>query len=186
MKAIYYTTNGTTPTTSSTVYQASFTVAKTSTIKFFSIDVAGNKEAVKSELIQIDTSAPTATITCNSAACATGWYGVSPVTITLTATDNSGGSGVKAIYYTTNGSTPTTSSTVYSGPFPVSATSTVKFFAVDNAGNGGAVKSQIVQIDTIAPTTSVLCNGGTCSTGWYSTSPVSVTLTATDNSGGSG
>ena len=186
VKAIYYTTNGTTPTTSSTVYQASFTVAKTSTIKFFSIDVAGNKEAVKSELIQIDTSAPTATITCNSAACATGWYGVSPVTITLTATDNSGGSGVKAIYYTTNGSTPTTSSTVYSGPFPVSATSTVKFFAVDNAGNGGAVKSQIVQIDTIAPTTSVLCNGGTCSTGWYSTSPVSVTLTATDNSGGSG
>jgi peptidoglycan/xylan/chitin deacetylase (PgdA/CDA1 family) len=184
--AIYYTTNGSTPTTSSPVYTAPFTVSATTTVKFFSVDSAGNAEAVNSQTIQIDTVAPTTTITCNSTTCSTGWYKTTPVTVALAATDNTGGSGVKATYYTIDGSTPTTSSPVYTGPFTVSATTTVKFFSVDSAGNAEAVKAQTIQIDTTAPTTTITCNSTTCSTGWYATTPVTVALAATDNTGGSG
>ncbi|MEO9363890.1 MAG: chitobiase/beta-hexosaminidase C-terminal domain-containing protein [Nitrososphaera sp.] len=50
------------------------------------------------------------------------------------------------IYYTTNGSTPTTSSAVYSSPISVSATTTLKFFARDTAGNSGLVRTEIYTI----------------------------------------
>src|SRR6202021_3974929 len=97
-------TNGTAP-----VFSAPFTVFQTESVKFYSIDTAGNAEAVNTQAIQIqaDTTAPTTSITCNGAACSTGWYKTSPVTVTLTAADNAGGSGVAATYYTTDGSDPT-------------------------------------------------------------------------------
>ena len=84
-----------------------------------------------------DNTAPTTTITVNGQAPSAGFYNA-PVSVSLAATDNTGGSGVDKIYYTTNGSTPTTASTVYTAPFTVSATSTVKFFATDKAGNAEA------------------------------------------------
>ena len=45
----YYTTNGTTPTTSSSVYCTPLTFTATTTLKYFSRDTAGNSEAVKTE-----------------------------------------------------------------------------------------------------------------------------------------
>jgi hypothetical protein len=39
------------------------------------------------------------------------------------------------IYYTTDGSTPSTSSPQYNGPIPLAASKTIKFFAIDAAGN---------------------------------------------------
>jgi peptidoglycan/xylan/chitin deacetylase (PgdA/CDA1 family) len=185
----YYTLDGSDPTTSSTVYTGPFTVSGTATVKFFSTDRAGNAETVNSQQIQVqqaDTTAPTTTISCNGSTCSTGWYRTTPVTVTLSATDDAGGSGVDKTYYTTDGSTPTTASTVYSGPFTVSSTATVKFSSTDRAGNAEAVKSQVVQIDTTAPgTPSITCNGTTCSTGWYKAVPVTIGLSATDT-GGSG
>jgi hypothetical protein len=174
----YYTTNGTTPTTASTVYSKPFNVASTSTVKYFSTDKAGNAEAVNSQLILIDTTAPTATIACNASACSTGWYKTTPVTVTLTATDNTGGSGVAKTYYTTDGTTPTTASTVYTGPLTVASTSTVKYFSTDVAGNSEAVKSQLIQIDAAAPTVSLTqpANGESFAQG----SKVTITANATD------
>jgi hypothetical protein len=96
-----------------------------------------------------DTTAPTSTIACNGGACSSGWY-AGAVSVTLSAVD-SGGSGVAAIRYTTNGSDPTASSPIFVGPFSVSATATVKYRAWDNAGNVEATKSQLIQIDTTAP-----------------------------------
>ncbi|HYT10987.1 MAG TPA: chitobiase/beta-hexosaminidase C-terminal domain-containing protein, partial [Mycobacteriales bacterium] len=181
----YYTTDGSTPTTASTVYTAPFTVSSATTVKFFSTDKAGNPEQVKSQLIQVDPTAPTSAITCNGGGC--GGTLAAPVQVGLSATDNTGGSGVNATIYTTDGSDPKTSATAvqYSGPFSVSQTTTVKFYSTDVAGNSEAVNSQQIQVDATAPTTTISCNGGACASGWYNAA-VQVTLSATDNSGGSG
>ena len=55
-------------------------------------------------------------------------------TVTLTATDNDPN---LKIYYTLNGTAPTTSSTLYTGPLTISMeeTTTLEFIAVDTAGN---------------------------------------------------
>jgi YD repeat-containing protein len=50
--------------------------------------------------------------------------------VTLTCTDPQG-PGCGNIYYTTDRSTPTTSSPVYSSPIGISVTTTLKFFARD-------------------------------------------------------
>jgi hypothetical protein len=71
----------------------------------------------------------------------------SPQTVTLSGTDNSGGTVL--IYYTTDGTTPTTSSPIYSSPITVSATETIKFFGVDPSGNSSAVQSQTYTINTL-------------------------------------
>jgi peptidoglycan/xylan/chitin deacetylase (PgdA/CDA1 family) len=107
-------------------------------------------QTVRQALGPPGTSAPTTQISCNGAACSTSWYRAA-VQVTLTATPGPDGSPVVATHYTTDGSTPTSSSQVYNGPFQVTVTSTVKFFSVDQAGHAESVKSQLVRIDGAAP-----------------------------------
>jgi hypothetical protein len=47
------------------------------------------------------------------------------------------------VYFTTDGTTPTTSSSVYNGPISIASTATLKFFAVDTAGNSEQVINSI-------------------------------------------
>jgi peptidoglycan/xylan/chitin deacetylase (PgdA/CDA1 family) len=188
--AIRYTTDGSDPSTSSPLYSGPFSVSTTTTVKYRAWDVAGNVEATNSQLIQVDTTPadttpPTSSIACNGGACSSGTY-TAAVSVSLSATDT--GSGVAAIRYTTDGSDPSTSSPLYSGPFSVSTTTTVKYRAWDVAGNVEATNSQLIQVDTTPadttpPTSSIACNGAACSSGWYAP-PVNVSLSATD--GGSG
>ena len=63
-------------------------------------------------------------------------------TVTLTANETA------TIYYTTDGTTPTTSSAVYGAPLNIAATTTLKYFARDTAGNSEAVKTQTYTIQS--------------------------------------
>ena len=55
------------------------------------------------------------------------------------------------IYYTLNGTNPTTSSTKYTGPLSISSTKTLKYLAIDLAGNKSPIYSQTYTVDKTAP-----------------------------------
>jgi Chitobiase/beta-hexosaminidase C-terminal domain/RHS Repeat len=98
-------------------------------------DTPGNWSTPSSDSILLDTTAPTTTASPPG-----GTYAGS-VDVTLSCADGAG-SGCDKIYYTTNGSYPTTSSPQYSSPIHISGTTTLRFFATDFAGNSEAVKTQ--------------------------------------------
>lgn len=100
-----------------------------------------------------------------------------PPSITLTCSD-SAGLACNYIYYTTDGTTPTTSSAVYAGPILIVSTGTLKFFAVDSAGNIGSVRSETYTIDSVPPSGTVTINQGTSAT---FSSTVSLDLSCSDN-----
>ena len=117
---IYYTTNGTAPTTSSTKYTGAISVSSTQTIQAMAIAQNYTQSAVA-----------TATYTINLPVTANPKFtppaGTYAAAQTVTISDTTAKA---AIYYTTNGTAPTTSSTKYTAPFKVSVTQTIKAIAV--------------------------------------------------------
>jgi hypothetical protein len=133
---IYYTTNGTTPTTSSTKYTAAITVSSTQTVQAIAVATGFTQSAVGSAAYTI--TSPAATPTFSPVA---GTY-TTAQTVTISDTTSNA-----TIYYTTNGSTPTTSSTVYSAPITISSTQTVQAIAVAAGFTQSAVGSAAYTIN---------------------------------------
>lgn len=255
---IYYTTDGSMPTTASAVYTAPITLNATTTINYFAVDVNGTQEAIHSDTWTIHSSDLVATVFINNGAAVTNSANVTlalnafdpvgiatmqfsndgviysaeepyattkawtlapgdgfktvyvrfrdkslpsgnlydPVTASITlsttapVTSASPVSGTYAgpvsvhlvstapgtIYYTTDGSTPTTSSAKYTGPIPVNATTTINYFAIDTVGNTEQVKSGTWTINVTDPAASVKINNGARTT---RTPSVTLTLAAT-------
>jgi hypothetical protein len=115
---LYYTTNGTTPTTSSTKYSGPITVASTETLKAIAVASGYANSAVATATYTINATPATPTFSV-----AGGTYASA---LTVSISDASSGA---TIYYTTNGTTPTTSSTKYSGAITVSSTETLEAVA---------------------------------------------------------
>ena len=128
-------------------------------------DAAGNTTTAPTLTFTNDSTVPATTD--NTASIGTTCKNTTQ-TVTLTPTD--AGSGVAATYYTTNGSTPTTSSSQGTSiALSADGTYTIKYFTVDNVGNQETVKTAatVICIDKTAPapTNVVLANGnGTAGT----------------------
>jgi hypothetical protein len=123
--AIYYTTNGTTPTTGSAVYSSSSPIAVSSseTIEAIAAATGYSNSAVASAAYIINVPVA-ATPTLSPAA------GTYTSAQSVTISDTTSGA---TIYYTTNGTTPTTGSTVYSSSSPVAVSSSETIEAVATA-----------------------------------------------------
>jgi hypothetical protein len=137
---IYYTTNGTTPTTTSTLYTGPIPVSTTTTINAIAVGNGFGASVVASGIYNIVASTPTF-----SPAPVGTFIGAQSVTL---AEATAGAT----IYYTTNGSTPTTASTPYTGPIPVSTTTTINAIAVGNGFSASVVASGTYNIVASTPT----------------------------------
>ena len=140
---IYYTVDGSTPTTSSAVYSAPIVVSATSlTIRAFAAAAGYQSSPIVVGTYQIQGPAATPTFTPAS--------GTSfPSTLSVSIADATPSA---SIYYTTDGSTPTTASQLYSGPFTISATTTVHAIAT---ASGYTQSAQGAASYTYSPTQSV-------------------------------
>jgi hypothetical protein len=161
---IYYTTNGSAPTTASTVYSGPFVLSASATVR---------AKAVKSGMT--DSGEASAVFTVTQAVVATpvltpnGGSFSGSATVTL-STATSGAQ----IYYTTNGSAPTTASAAYSGPFVLSSGATVRAKAVKSGMTDSGEASAAFTI-TVPPPSVVAMPGVTPNGGSFS-APVTVTL----------
>jgi hypothetical protein len=146
--SVRYTLDGTTPTATSPVYTAPITIGSATattktTLTYAASDPAGNVGAAFSQTYTVDTTPPTV-----SASLASGSY-TGAQSVSLVAVDDVGPS---TIYYTTDGSTPTTASATYTGPLSLAGAVTLKYIAVDEVGNTSAVGTATYAISVTGPT----------------------------------
>jgi hypothetical protein len=137
--SIFYTTDGTAPSTASTKYSAPITVTSTTTF---------NAIATASGFIQSSASSATYTISTQTPAPA---FSPAPGTYTSTQMVQLIDSGA-TIYYTTDGSTPTHNSTKYAAAIPVSATTTIKAIGSETGLTDSGVSSGTYTINTSGTT----------------------------------
>ena len=127
--SIYYTINGTAPTTASTLYSAPISVSSSETVMAIAVATGYSPSAVASAVYTINLPmAATPVISVPSGT----YTSVQAVTIS----DSTSGA---SIYYTTNGKTPTSSSTLYSGPISVGSTETLNAVAIETGYINSAV-----------------------------------------------
>lgn len=184
---IYYTADGTTPTTGSTVYSNALTVSATETIQAIATASGYTTSPVASATYTI--TYPAATPTFSPAA------GTYTSAQNVAIADSTPGA---TIYYTTDGTTPGTGSAVYSAPIAVSSSQTLMAVATATGYATSAVASAQYTINLTPPgfaitgtAVSVAAGTTTSNTSTISIAPAggftgSVTLSATVSSSPAG
>ena len=166
---IYYTTNGNMPTTSSTKYTTGtpITVSSTETIQVIAIDTAGGLSASQTASQAFTVLEATPTFSPVAGQIQAGG------TVTILDADPNA-----TIYYTTNGSTATTSGNKYSNstPITVSSSETINAIAI-NTTSGYNVSANASAAYTVPPAAPMITpNGGAITT--------SQTITLSDTTSG--
>ena len=129
---IYYTTDGTDPTTSSTEYAGAISVTKTTTIKAIAVKSGLTNSSIASATYTLKCATPTITVPEG--------YFFDSKTVTMESTS----AGV-SIYYTTDGTTvPTSASTLYdsSNKPSITATTTIKAIAIKDGWSDSEVATE--------------------------------------------
>lgn len=138
--AIYYTTNGDMPTTSSTKYTSPIVLTLFETLKAIATATGYAQSGVATAKYVIAKPAPTPVISP-----ASGAYAL-PVTVKIT--DSAAGA---SIYYTTNGATPTLASTKYTVPFKIAADEKIEAIAIAPGMSASKVASATYTVKTATP-----------------------------------
>lgn len=140
--AVFYTTDGSTPTASSPRYSKPIILSGNTTLRYIGRDLAGNTSRPEQQVYVVpviparDSIAPRVEATP-----ATGSYTVGQ-TVALVPDE------IAAIYVTTDGTRPTENSTPYTAPIRLTANTTIRYVAVDVTGN---VSPVIAQTYTVSP-----------------------------------
>jgi hypothetical protein len=110
-------------------------------------------ESPRSAGVSTDSTPPTVIVSSISPAPnVNGYNNSSPVTVNLSATDNTGGSGVASItYWVDSGTHTTVNATTAAVSVTGDGTHTLSYLATDNASNASTTQTQTVKIDTVAP-----------------------------------
>ena len=147
---IYYTTNGDTPTEESEEYSEPIIITATTTVKAIAVNEAGESELASATYTRM---AAKPVITA-----ADGTFNIGEsLEVTITSVED----GV-TIYYTLDGNDPTDASDVYSAPFSITETTTVKAIAVkEGCKNSEVADATYTAIDpSAAEFTFVASDGG--------------------------
>ncbi len=165
---IYYTTNGTTPTTTSSVYTGSISLSSygSTTVRAIAAKSGMTNSAIASATYNVTSGSGlvvTPTFTPTS-----GTSGAAPLYVYLYSPTLGG-----TIYYSTDGSTPTTSSYVYTGSIPLYASTTIRAMTYANGISSSATSawytitsgSDVVATPTFSPVS-----------GTSGTAPLSISL----------
>ncbi|MDP5275627.1 extracellular catalytic domain type 1 short-chain-length polyhydroxyalkanoate depolymerase [Chengkuizengella axinellae] len=154
----YYTIDGSEPSTGSLVYTDPITISETTTLKYFSVDLAGNTENTQEKSYTIDPNNTDTEPPITTANPSGGTY-TSSIQVELTINEEA------TTYYTLDGSEPTSGSTVYTEPIPISVNTTLKFFSEDVAGNVESVNEEVYVIDEV-PSSSLVFDAKTNEIGY--------------------
>jgi hypothetical protein len=151
-------------------------------------DLAGNSTAGKTVgAISIDGLAPQTTAD-NRCTRVNDWCTGSTATLVLTASDQVGLSGVEELHYSVNGGPEEVvvgATKSVSVPLDGSGEATVRFYAVDRAGNAEPMNGATLKYDNIAPMVTHTLTPAPNADAW-NREDVTVHFTARDNDGGSG
>jgi pectin methylesterase-like acyl-CoA thioesterase len=129
-----------------------------------------------------DMVAPTTAATLSQEPNAAGWH-KSDVTLTLDAADNAGGSGLRELVYSTGGAFTHVFGTTANIPVNSEGTTTVVFYAKDQAGNAEAAQTVTVKLDKTAPSIGDVTRTAPNANGWNNADVVA-SYTATDAGSG--
>jgi hypothetical protein len=157
---IHYTTDGSTPTTSSAVYTGAIVLNQSATVRAMAAASGMTNSAVASAAYTVQQQVATPAFS------PAGGTFTSSVSVTLTCSTPGA-----TIHYTTDGSTPTTASPAYTGPIPVTQTRTVRAMATASGMTNSAVASATYTIVQTVATPVLNPAGGTY------TNTLSVTIT---------